>query len=144
MEIITIGAAIRAITEEVAGEKMTSAHPKLRTRPIQDCYLWPQDACMSYRERLRTLFCPGRRRGDWEMTSLLSAVPWGQEAERCVRLYSWEPMAGCRHGTVLYQIRKCLIMRVVRHWNRLLSEMVDVPCQPVLERHLDNALINML
>lgn len=62
--IITIGAVIRAITEEVAGEMVTSAHPKIKTRAMQDCYPWPQDACVSYRERLRMLCCPGRRRGD--------------------------------------------------------------------------------
>lgn len=87
---------------------VTSAHSKIKTRAMQDCYPWPQDACVSYRERLRMLCCPGRR-GDWEMTSLLSAVPWGGEAKGCVRLCSWKPMAGCRNGTLLNQIRKCLI-----------------------------------
>ncbi|KAK4831437.1 hypothetical protein QYF61_017568 [Mycteria americana] len=34
--------------------------------------------------------------------------------------------------------------RVVKHWNRLPREVVDVPSLSVFKRHLDNALNNML
>jgi len=33
--------------------------------------------------------------------------------------------------------------RVVKHWNRLPRELVDVPSLPVFKRHLDNALNNV-
>ena len=33
---------------------------------------------------------------------------------------------------------------VVKHWNRLPSEVVAAPCLSVFKRHLGNALINML
>ncbi|KFV90861.1 hypothetical protein N327_12031, partial [Fulmarus glacialis] len=32
---------------------------------------------------------------------------------------------------------------VVRHWDRLPKELVNAPCLPVFQRHLDNALNNM-
>ena len=34
--------------------------------------------------------------------------------------------------------------RVVKSWNRLSREVVDAPSLSVFERHLDNALHNML
>lgn len=33
---------------------------------------------------------------------------------------------------------------VVKHWNRLPREVIDAPSLSVLERHLDNALNNLL
>ena len=35
-------------------------------------------------------------------------------------------------------------VRVVKHWNRLPSEMGDTPYLPMFKRHLDNAFINAL
>ncbi|KAK4823652.1 hypothetical protein QYF61_005004 [Mycteria americana] len=40
--------------------------------------------------------------------------------------------------------RHLFTKRVVKHWNRLPREVVDAPSLPVLKRHLDNALNNML
>ncbi|KFQ66508.1 hypothetical protein N335_13656, partial [Phaethon lepturus] len=34
--------------------------------------------------------------------------------------------------------------RVVKNWNSLPREVVDVPCLSEFKRHLDNALNNML
>lgn len=35
-------------------------------------------------------------------------------------------------------------MRLVKHWNRFPSDVVDAPCLPVLKRHLDNAVVIVL
>ena len=35
-------------------------------------------------------------------------------------------------------------VRIVRHWNRLLREVVDTPWLSVFKRHLDNAINNTL
>lgn len=35
-------------------------------------------------------------------------------------------------------------VRAIRHWHRLPSEVVNVPCLSVFKRHWDNALNNML
>jgi len=40
--------------------------------------------------------------------------------------------------------RKFFTMRVVRHWNRLPREVVDVPCLEVFEARLDGALSNLV
>ena len=62
----------------------------------------------------------------------------------------WYPVIGCvgmvqsstRGGS---DIRKCFFIEVlVKHWNRLSREVVEVPRLSVFKRHLDNALNNML
>jgi len=48
-------------------------------------------------------------------------------------------------GRLRLDIRKRFFTeRVVKHWNRLLGEVVDVPSLSVFKRYLDNALSNML
>ncbi|KFP52990.1 hypothetical protein N323_06187, partial [Cathartes aura] len=39
---------------------------------------------------------------------------------------------------------KFFTMRVVRHWNRLLREVVDVPSLEVFKARLDGALSNLV
>jgi len=60
-------------------------------------------------------------------------------------------MGMCGHGTKLHQgmfrrniRRNSLTRRLIKYWDRLPSEVVDVPCLPVFKRHLDNALNDML
>jgi len=40
--------------------------------------------------------------------------------------------------------KKFFIVRVVRHWNRLLRETVDVPSLEVFKARLDEALSNLV
>jgi len=40
--------------------------------------------------------------------------------------------------------RHIFIERGLKHWNRLAIEVVDAPALSVFQRHLDNALNNML
>ena len=48
-------------------------------------------------------------------------------------------------GKFRLDIRKCFFTeRVVKYWNRLPGEVVDALSLPVIKRHLDNALNNML
>lgn len=35
-------------------------------------------------------------------------------------------------------------MKVVKYWNKLPREVVDIPCLSLFKGHLDNALINIL
>ena len=65
----------------------------------------------------------------------------------------WDPVPrhvgmaqSCDHqGRFSLDIRKHFFTkRVVKHWNRLPREAVDVPSLSVFKRHLDNALNNML
>ena len=58
------------------------------------------------------------------------------EMSRCTlrRVKNW-PFDICEHF---------FTKRVVKHWNRLPREVVDVPSLSVFQRHLDNALNTML
>ncbi|KFV45120.1 hypothetical protein N341_04781, partial [Tyto alba] len=48
-------------------------------------------------------------------------------------------------GRLTLDVRKYFFTkRVVKHWNRLPRELVDVPSLSALKKHLDNALNNML
>jgi len=38
--------------------------------------------------------------------------------------------------------KKFFTVKLLRHWNRLPSEVVDAPCLSVFNRHSDNALSN--
>ncbi|KFW66698.1 hypothetical protein AS28_14407, partial [Pygoscelis adeliae] len=40
--------------------------------------------------------------------------------------------------------KKCFTMRVVRHWNMLLREVVDAPSLEVFKARLDGALSNLV
>ena len=65
------------------------------------------------------------------MTSLLSASPWGGEwRETYLALLletGWEQHK-LSHGRVRLDIRKNIFaVSAIRHWNRLLREVVDVP-----------------
>ncbi|KFV18736.1 hypothetical protein N340_02939, partial [Tauraco erythrolophus] len=44
----------------------------------------------------------------------------------------------------LYLRKKFFTLRVVKHWNRLLREVVDVPSLEVFEARLDEALSNLI
>jgi len=39
--------------------------------------------------------------------------------------------------------KKCITVRVVRHWNRLPSEVVDAPSLEAFKARLDGALSNL-
>ncbi|KFM01049.1 hypothetical protein AS27_08416, partial [Aptenodytes forsteri] len=50
-----------------------------------------------------------------------------------------------KEGRFRLDIRKKLFtMRVVRHWNRLLREVVDAPSLEVFKARLDGALSNLV
>ncbi|KFW73073.1 hypothetical protein AS28_03573, partial [Pygoscelis adeliae] len=50
-----------------------------------------------------------------------------------------------KEGTFRLDIRKKFFtMRVVRHWNRLPREVVDVPSLEVFKARLDGALSNLV
>ncbi|KFM13879.1 hypothetical protein AS27_14498, partial [Aptenodytes forsteri] len=40
--------------------------------------------------------------------------------------------------------KKCFTLRVVRHWNRLPTEVVDAPFLEAFKARLDGALSNLL
>lgn len=93
------------------------------------------------------------RKGGWEATSLLSPASWGGDAEKRVAdLFSLVSSdRTCGNGSELHQrrfrlgIRKYFFTeRVAKHWNRLSREVVNAPSLSMFERHLDNAISNML
>ncbi|GAB0177707.1 hypothetical protein GRJ2_000236000 [Grus japonensis] len=49
-----------------------------------------------------------------------------------------------KEGRFRLDIRKFITMRVVRHWNRLLGEVVDAPSLEVSKARLDGALSNLV
>jgi len=50
----------------------------------------------------------------------------------------------CQGRIRLGSLKHFFTMRMTELWNRLLGELVDAPCLSVFNRHLDNALINVL
>jgi len=73
----------------------------------------------------------------------------GEEDDEVFSLVSSDRTRGIslklRQGRFRLDIRKHFFTkRVVKYWNRLPREVVDAPCLSVVERHLDNALNNML
>lgn len=53
-------------------------------------------------------------------------------------------MLSCQ-GSVRLGIKKSFfIMKTVKHWKKLASEVVDAPWLSILKRHLKNALFNVL
>lgn len=105
---------------------------------------------MSYKEQLRALGLSSlekrRLRGDLPLYSFL----WKGNGEGGIDLFSLgysDSMHG--NGSKLYQkfqldLRKHFFTeRVINHWDRLPTEVVDAPSLSLLKRHLDNALNNM-
>jgi len=110
-------------------------------------------AGMSWEERLRT---PGlsrlekrRLRGD---LLALCSFPRRRRGEGGAGLFSLGSGVWMRgNGSKLHQGRFGLDVgrhfcteRVVKHWNRLPRGVVDAPSLPVLKKHLDNALNNLM
>jgi len=108
---------------------------------------------MSYEEQLRTLCLSSleKRRLRDDLIGLYSFLRRGSEEGR-VDLLCLVPSDRTRgNGSKLPQrrfrldIRKHFFMdRLVKHWNRLPREMVNAPRLSVFQRHLGNALNNML
>ncbi|KAK4822643.1 hypothetical protein QYF61_018595 [Mycteria americana] len=108
---------------------------------------------MSCEEQLRTLGLSGleKRRLRGNLIALHSFLRrgCGEGSADLFSLGSRDRTPG--NGSKLHQgrfrlnIRKQFFTkRVVKHWNRLPTEVVDAPCLSVLKRRLDNALNNML
>ena len=105
---------------------------------------------ISYEDRLRILWLSTlERRGlIGNVIALYNFLKRGSGEGGAV-LFSLAPNDRRENGIKLCQGRldrreQFCIMRVVRHWNRLPREVVNVPCLSVFKNHLDNALNNML
>jgi len=108
---------------------------------------------VSYEEWLRTLGLSSlekrRLRGDLIVPS--SFLRRGSGEEGADLLSHGSSNKTCGNVSKLHQGRFRMDMgklfftkRAVKHWNSLPREEVDAPCLSVFQRHLDNALNNML
>jgi len=108
---------------------------------------------MSYEEQLRTLDLPSlkKRRLKDDLIALYDFLRKGS-GEGSADLFSLVSSDRTRGtGSKLYQGRFILDIRkhffskrVVKYWNRLHRDVVDVPRLSVFKRHLNNALNNLL
>ena len=107
-------------------------------------------AGMSCEEWLRPLGLSGleRRRLRGDLAALCSFLGRGR-AEGGAELFSLVTstrMHGsgsklcCRGRFGIHMVKLFFTQRLVKPWNRLPGEVIDVLCLPVFERHLDNAL----
>jgi len=109
---------------------------------------------MACEEQLRTLGLSSveQRRLRGNLIALCSLLGLGGSGEGGAELFSLGSSDGMRgNGSKLHWGRfrldfrkRFFTERVVKHWNRLPGEVVDAPSLPVLKRHLDNALNDVL
>jgi len=50
----------------------------------------------------------------------------------------------CKKGRLMLDIRRCITVRVVRHWNILPSDVVDAPLLETFKERLDKAPGNLI
>lgn len=72
---------------------------------------------------------------EWNASSASSPLILNRE----VLLAPWRDERPCRWSWTAWR-KHFFTMRVVKHWNKLSSKVVDAPCQSVFKRCLDNAL----
>ena len=108
---------------------------------------------MSCEEQLSTLGLSGlerrRLRGDLMALCSFRRRGSGEGGAELFSLGSSDRTPGngskLRQGRFRQDMREHFFTeRVVKHWNRLPREVVDAPSLSVFNRHLDNALNNML
>jgi len=107
----------------------------------------------SYEERLRTLSLSSskKRRPRGDLVALCSFLEEGSGEGRAEKFSpvssnrtSWNRSKLCKERFRLDIRNHFFTEKVVKPWNRLPREVVNAPSLLVMQRHLDNALNNML